>query len=102
MPTIKRAGTPPLPPPQQGPRPINAALAPQKPEPGRHRLEAVAVQRQAPMAANTNMDIHKPSLQDGPFAITGPLDLGHAFQGERLGLAVMKDRTVRVMVETSP
>ena len=54
------------------------------------------------MAANTGMDIHKPSLQGGPFAITGPLSLGHAFQGQRLGLAVMKNRPVGVMVEKSP
>ena len=55
----------PMAPPEQGMGPIYTALAPLKTTPGGHSLQAIAVERKAPVLANSGMNIHQAPPQPG-------------------------------------
>ena len=59
MGTAASIGSFPLPmaPPEQGMGPIHTALAPLETTPGGHSLQAIAVERKAPVLANSGMNI---------------------------------------------
>ena len=56
---VVRAIPMPLSPPQQSPRPIHSGPAPVEPLPGRHRLQAVALQGESPVTAHAGMHINQ-------------------------------------------
>ena len=89
----------PLSPPQQSSCPIHSRPAPVKSLPGRHRLQAVALQGESPVTAHAGMHINQASAHPLENRLGFALSLRKTFQRLNLCLSVMENRPVRVAAQ---